>query len=295
MVIAVVGAVVLQFAKRAPRRLLGAPLGVDVRSHRAGRAAPSIMDAAPSIMDAAYDAAAEGDLRGVEVALAAGADVNQKHEDMGGDTMLIVAAENGHHEVVRLLLEHGADPDLGDDNMYRPLHVADDAKTIDLLVAHGANLEIRNEDNTTPLMYGLPLKCVDSVGALLRHGASFNTRDSNDRTALVLARQLSQITAIRHNSARHKRLLAVIDLLTAVEAAGSWKRYAREPIVRLLSLRFLCLAGRATAPPKLVRCFGAPPVPNAGKARTRARRAASGTPLPNEVFAHILDFWNWRA
>ena len=90
-------------------------------------------------------------------------------------------------------------------------------------------------------------------------------------------------------------MLAVIDLLTAVEAAGSWKRYAREPIVRLLSLRFLCLAGRATAPPKLVRCFGAPPVPNAGKARTRARRAASGTPLPNEVFAHILDFWNWRA
>ena len=85
-----------------------------------------------------------------------------------------------------------------------------------------------------------------------------------------------------------------IDLLTAVEDAGSWKRYVREPVVQLLCLRHLCLAGRATAPPNLVRCFGAAPIPNAGKARTRRRRAAGSTPLPDEVFAHILGFWHWR-
>ena len=79
-----------------------------------------------------------------------------------------------------------------------------------------------------------------------------------------------------------------------MEAAGSWTRYVREPVVQLLCLRHLCLAGRATAPPTLVRCFGAPPVPNAGKARTRARRVAAATPLPDEVFALILSFWHWR-
>ena len=82
-----------------------------------------------------------------------------------------------------------------------------------------------------------------------------------------------------------------IDLLTAVEDAGSWKRYVREPVVQLLCLRYLCLAGRARPPAYntlLVRLFGAPPVPNAAK----ARRAANL--LPNEVFAHILTFWNRR-
>ena len=83
-----------------------------------------------------------------------------------------------------------------------------------------------------------------------------------------------------------------MNLLTAVENAGSWKAYVREPVVALLSLRYLCLAGRATPPPHLARCFGAPPIPADGEARTRARRAAS-TPLPDEVFEHILTFWNF--
>ena len=85
----------------------------------------------------------------------------------------------------------------------------------------------------------------------------------------------------------------LIELLQAVEAAGSYRRYLREPVVQLLALRYLSLAGRASAPANLLRLFGAPPVRNAGKARTRARRAAS-TPLPDEVFKLILDFWNER-
>ena len=88
-----------------------------------------------------------------------------------------------------------------------------------------------------------------------------------------------------------------IDLLTAVEDAGSWKRYVREPVVQLLCLRYLCLAGRARPPAYntlLVRLFGAPPVPNAGKARTRRRHAASGRPLPDEVFALVLEFWHFK-
>ena len=89
----------------------------------------------------------------------------------------------------------------------------------------------------------------------------------------------------------------VIELLQAVEAAGNYERYLREPVVQLLALRYLSLAGRASAPANLLRLFGAPPVRNAGKARTRARRAASSaarTPLPEEVFKLVLGFWNER-
>ena len=89
----------------------------------------------------------------------------------------------------------------------------------------------------------------------------------------------------------------IINLLQAVEAAGSYKKYLREPVVQLLALRYLSLAGRATAPANLLRLFGAPPVRNAGRARTRARRVASSaawTLLPDEVLKLVLDFWNER-
>ena len=88
-------------------------------------------------------------------------------------------------------------------------------------------------------------------------------------------------------------LKRIVDLLTAVENAGSWKAYVREPVVALLSLRYLCLAGRATPPPRLARCFGAPSIPAAGEAQKRVRRAANITPLPDDVFEHILTFWNF--
>ena len=78
-----------------------------------------------------------------------------------------------------------------------------------------------------------------------------------------------------------------------MSTAGSWTGYLREPVVQLLALRYLSLAGRASAPANLLRLFGAPPIPNAGRARTRARRAAS-TPLPEEVFKLVLGFWNER-
>ena len=89
----------------------------------------------------------------------------------------------------------------------------------------------------------------------------------------------------------------MVALLADVRAAGGWKRYVREPEFSMLLLRYLCLRGRATPPASLARVFGPPPIPNAGKARTRSRRLASScasTPLPEEIFRHVLAFWNPR-
>ena len=90
----------------------------------------------------------------------------------------------------------------------------------------------------------------------------------------------------------------IIDLLEAVDRAGSWKNYmraVREPCVKLWTMRYLCLAGRAHAPPKLLRLFGSKPVAGAAAARTRSKRLASSTAQttpPDEVFKHILDFYD---
>ena len=228
--------------------------------------------------------AEEDEIREFTEQFAAGISVNAR--DHSGDTRIMHAAVNDfYHAAVILLEQHGADPNIGDDQGYLPLHYAEDARIIQLLLDHGAEIDaVRNDSGETALMMAAGCRSLyaDRARALLRNGASLSLRDKDGHTALVYA----EISPCLNQP--------TLDLLTAVEAAGSWKRYAREPVVQLLSLRYLCLAGRATAPPKLVRCFGLPPVPNAGEARTRRRRAAGSTPLPDEVFAHILGFWHWR-
>ena len=119
------------------------------------------------------------------------------------------------------------------------------------------------------------------VKLLLGRGASLHTQNDAGHDAEAYAQG---------------REPPIAALLADVRAAGGWKRYVREPEFSMLLLRYLCLRGRATPPASLARVFGPPPIPNAGKARTRARRLASGsTPLPDEIFRHVLAFWNPRA
>ncbi|MCE9600138.1 MAG: ankyrin repeat domain-containing protein [Spirochaetia bacterium] len=54
-------------------------------------------------------AAKSGNVKAVQAALKAGANVNSRTADKEGDTPLIMAAENGHREVVKILIKAGAD------------------------------------------------------------------------------------------------------------------------------------------------------------------------------------------
>ncbi|NPA58483.1 MAG: ankyrin repeat domain-containing protein [Aquificae bacterium] len=63
-----------------------------------------------------------GDVERVKLALAKGADVNAQ-DDKGG-TALHWAVFYGHGDIVRLLLMHGANPDIKDRNGITPVDVA---------------------------------------------------------------------------------------------------------------------------------------------------------------------------
>ena len=261
------------------------------------------------LSEAAYTAARDGDFQGVVVALDTGTLVNDRTASEGfpDETMLIIAIFGNHYDIVRFLLERGADPNMSDNERLdsRPLMVAQDERAIDLLVAYGADVDYatrprgRNgepvDGGRTALMIHAVRPRTDCVRALLRHGASFSLPDDHGQTVLEQTQQMF-IWSLDDPSREPETWKEIVDLLTAVEASGSWKRYVREPVVQLLCLRYLCLAGRATPPPNLARCFGSPPIANADKARTRSRRRASSaarTPLPDEVFEHILTFWNF--
>ena len=240
-----------------------------------------------------------GDLPALESFLSAGGDINAPdangHTMPGEDTLLTLAVSSGNIKTIRFLLERGADPKIGGHLVY-PLHLARDAQTAELLLANGARVDAQSAQyRFTALALWLSLYGSPSMGhdletflVLLRHGASLDARNADGQDVLEIAQRRLTSPAVPPD--RLQALESMIALFIAVRAAGSWKRYSREPSVKLWALRYLALAGRARAPPHFIRLFGAAPIPK-GAARTRSKRIA-GTPLLDEVFAHVLGFWD---
>lgn len=68
-------------------------------------------------------------------------------------TPLHSAASGAHPGIVRLLLEHGADPNAGQDGGFTPLHSAaanDDRETVEALLEAGADPALANDEGKTP-------------------------------------------------------------------------------------------------------------------------------------------------
>src|SRR3989339_507079 len=102
-----------------------------------------------------YVAAQNGHAQIVQLLLAADANVNSQTTDKG-DTPLFIAAFKGHTEVVQILL--GAHPNVNSqttDNGVTPLYIAAQqghARIVRLLIEVGANVDIQRTDSgTTPL------------------------------------------------------------------------------------------------------------------------------------------------
>lgn len=111
------------------------------------------------------------------VKLLVGAGANVNHEECELYTPLKNVAERGHSDVVRTLLDLGADPDAGSD--YTPLCIATDKDHLDIvkmLLAAGANPNIHKQtDRQSPLKC---VKTVETLQVLLDAGADPNFTDA---------------------------------------------------------------------------------------------------------------------
>ena len=89
---------------------------------------------------------------------------------------------------VRLLLEAGADPNLADARFLgAPLAEAGSAEIVDVLVAHGADVKHRNLHGWPALQRAAKDGRAPPIRRLLQHGADANLRDFRGGTALLEA------------------------------------------------------------------------------------------------------------
>lgn len=130
----------------------------------------------------------------MKLLLAAGADVNTVHRT--GDQVLVMAARQRNYskpslepnaEVVKLLLDHGADPNFKAQFGVTALMSANTAAKVKLLVAKGAEVEAKDEYGQTALMHAASRGSPDVVTALLDSGANVNATDNKGLNALLYA------------------------------------------------------------------------------------------------------------
>ncbi len=104
-----------------------------------------------------------------------GNEVPVNHRNNKGWTALKLAAKKGLEQCVEVLLNHGAEPNIGDNEGYLPLHNAVGNKDIvKLLIASTTNVNKQTQNGETPLYIAINHGNVACSQMLLEHGGNPN-------------------------------------------------------------------------------------------------------------------------
>jgi len=125
-------------------------------------------------------------------AIAEGNDVNEQRED--GATPLLLAVSWKQAWSVRMLLENGADPDLGE-NGFSPLMIAAQENAVEIasILAEKANVNFKGKYGLTSLMVAARDGNNEIVRILLEKGADPSIQTDQGSTALDMARHFNQV------------------------------------------------------------------------------------------------------
>lgn len=105
------------------------------------------------------------------------------------DTPLTRAIERGHVDIVRLVLERGADVNLVSEDKKSPLFEAAFVRSpemVESLIKHGANTQWTRSSDGWSVLHAA-YDSADTMSALLQNGVDINLTDSQNWTALMLA------------------------------------------------------------------------------------------------------------
>jgi len=116
----------------------------------------------------------------IELLLSKGVSINQNEVEFGFSP-LHLAAGNGMLEMVKFLVEKGADISIQADKKIAPLHMAvgryGKVEVIDYLLEKGANINVEDEDGKIPIFYAVIEKNLEAASHLAERGADINHVD----------------------------------------------------------------------------------------------------------------------
>ena len=271
----------------------------------------------------------EGDAHEVRAWLESGGDPNAKlapNDTFASDRykLLCIASRVGHCEVMKVLLDHGADVQyLYTYNFYdsespwsesesededgptqrRPLDMAMNNNhhgAVRLLVAHGADMK-RIKFNSwiaalrDPLLLRIAIVAGADLTAPCCHGKTPEAYCREER--LPGLRERSPVTLneswLAELIANHEESLSILE---GVRLAGSYKQYVLRDFKGLLRTRSLLARGRALLGPQtpevVARLFGGRMYRFA-----RQRRPLRPAGVPDPAFWLVMEYWrlgNWR-
>lgn len=120
-------------------------------------------------------------------------DVNERSEN--GWTALLYAAAQGYPRILRLLLDAGANPDIGNLLGITPLIYGaryGNLEVCRILLEYRSNIDAQDENGWTALMVATRLGLINVVEMLLKAGANIVIKDRNSMTALDYAKKCKQ-------------------------------------------------------------------------------------------------------
>ena len=148
---------------------------------------------------ALHQAAYEGSIDIVKKLLDTGANVNLGDEF--GSTPLFSAIEGGHLDIVKLIIKAGANLNVQEqENLSTPLIFAlffNRQNIAKELIDAGANVNVATEDSMTVLMYAAQSNFFNIVKLLLDKGATINAQDVEGNTALHLAARSGSLESVK--------------------------------------------------------------------------------------------------
>lgn len=112
--------------------------------------------------------------------------------------MIHLAVRLGRLDLLRLLLEHGANPNARDRRTRTPLFFARDERIVHTLVKAGARVADRDLAHHQPLHAAVRAGRLDVAKALLQLGADLSAQDKRGLTPLHQAAMRGRVKCLRH-------------------------------------------------------------------------------------------------